>query len=107
MCLDALGFEFCKERELGQVVEDDHCGEDQETDEGYLVDALLELLIEIAAHHAFDEEEEDHASVEDRDGQEVEDAEVKADVSHQTYERHPAGHGDCLVDLLADADGAA
>src|SRR5579871_328351 len=102
-----LGLESGEEVEFGQVVEDDHDGEDQDADEGYLVDALFELLIEIAAKDAFDQEEQDHAAVEDRDRQKVEDAEVQADVGHQADEGHPAGHLNGLVDLGADADGAA
>jgi len=60
-----LSLEPGEERELTQVVEDDHDGEDQNADEGHLVDALFELLVKVAAHDRFDQEEEDHAAVED------------------------------------------
>ena len=100
------GLEVVEDGELGDVVEDDHGGEDEEADEGDLIDALLDLLVEVAAHGGLDEEEEDHAAVEDGDGEQVEDAEVEGDVGHEADEGHPAGHLDSLVDLGSDADGA-
>ena len=72
-----------KKVEFGDVVEDDHGGEDDEADEGNLVDALLDLLVEVAAHDAFDDEEENHAAVENGDGQQVEDGEVEGDGGHE------------------------
>ncbi len=78
MLTRCLGLEFGEEVEFGQVVEDDHDGEDQDADEGYLVDAFFELLIEVTAEDGLDQEEEDHAAVENWDRQEVEDAEVQA-----------------------------
>jgi len=59
---------------FGDVVEDDDGCEEDEADEGYLVDALLDGLVEVAAHEAFDGEKEDEAAVEDGDGEQVEDA---------------------------------
>lgn len=52
------------EVELGDVVKDHEEHEENDADEGDLVDGLLELLVDVAAHDAFDEEEEDHAAVE-------------------------------------------
>ncbi len=40
-------------------------------------------------------------------GEQVEDGQVDGDVRHQADDWHPAGHLDCLVNLGADADGAA
>jgi len=94
------------EVELGDVVEEDEEGEEDDADEGYLVDELFELLVDVAAHDAFDEEEEDHAAVEWGDGQEIEDAEVERDEGHEFYER-PDAHLGGDIDLLGDADGAA
>ena len=87
-----------EEGEFGDVVEDDHDGEDEDADEGYLVDALFDLLIDVAAHDGLDEQEEDHSAVEDGEGQQVHDAEVDADVGHGADDGHPAGHLDGLVD---------
>src|SRR6185437_13300631 len=102
-----LWLQFGEEGKLGDVVEDDESGEDQETDERDLVNALFELLIDVTADDAFNDKEEDHAAVQDGDGQKIEDAQIERDVGHQADEGHPAGHGDGLVNLLADSDGAA
>ena len=64
---------------LDDVVVDDHDGEEDQEDEGGLVDAFFDVQADVAAHQAFDEEQEDYAAVHDGDGQEVEDAEVEAD----------------------------
>ncbi len=100
-----LGFEVVEEGEFGYVVEDDHDGEDEDADEGDLIDAFLDLLVDVAAHDGLDEEEENHSAVKDGKRQEIHDAEVDADVSHGADDGHPAGHLDGLVDDLADADG--
>ncbi len=95
-----------EEAELGDVVEDDEGGEGDEADKGDLVDALLDLLVDVATHDGLDDEEEDHAAVEDGDGKEIEDAEVERDEGHGADKGHPSGHLNGLVDLGADADGA-
>jgi hypothetical protein len=91
--------------ELGDVVEEDEEGEEDDADEGYLVDDFLELLVDVTAHDAFDDEEEDHASVEQREGHQVEDAEVERDDADQVEQR-PDTHLRGDVDLLGDADRA-
>ena len=100
LALDVGGDEF------GDVVEDDDCGEEDDADEGDLVDALFELLVDVAADEALDGEKGDHASVQDGDGQEVEDAQVEADESHGADDGDPAGKVEGFMDLDADADGA-
>ena len=91
--------------ELGDVVEEDEEGEQDDADEGYLVDDFLELLIDVAAHDAFNDEEEDHAAVEQGEGHQVEDAEVERDHADEVQQR-PDAHLGGDVDLLRDADGA-
>ncbi len=93
------------EVQLGDVVEDYEEGEQDDADEGYLVDDFLELLIDIAAHDAFYEEEEDHAAVEQGEGHQVEDAEVEGDDADQV-EQWPDSHLGGNVDLLRHADRA-
>ncbi len=93
------------EVELGDVVEDVEEGEEDDADEGYLVDDFLELLVDVAAHDAFYDEEEDHAAVEQGEGHQVEDAEVEGDDADQVEER-PDAHLGSDVDLLRHADGA-
>ncbi len=80
--------------------------EEEDADEGDLVDALLDGHGEVAAEDAFDDEQEDHAAVEDGEGQQVEHAEVDGDVGDGLDERHPALHLCGLVDDGRDADGA-
>src|ERR1700735_1163277 len=91
--------------ELGDVVEDYEEGEEDDADEGYLVDDFLELLIDVPAHDAFYDEEEDHAAVEQGEGHQVEDAEVEGDDADQVEQR-PDTHLGGDVDLLRHADGA-
>ena len=76
---------------LGDVVEDDDRGEEDDADERDLVDALFETRVEVAADDGFDGEEEDHAAVEDGDGEQVEDAEVERDHGHGADDGEPAG----------------
>ena len=101
----ALGLEVGGEV-LGDVVEEDDCGEEDEADEGYLVEALLDLGVEVAAEEAFDGEQDDGAAVEDGEGEEVDDAEVEGDLGHEDDDGGPAGGLEGFVDLDADADGA-
>src|SRR5271166_824506 len=72
-----------EDRQLADVAEDDVGGKEQDEHKGGLVDALLEDRIDVAAQEAFDEQEEDHAAVEDGEGKQVEDAEIEADGGHQ------------------------
>jgi hypothetical protein len=93
------------EVELGDVVEDDEEHEEDDADEGDLVDEVFEALIDVAAHDAFDGEEEDHAAIERGKGEEVEDAELEGDHGHET-DKGPDAHLGGDVNLLRDADGA-
>lgn len=102
-----LGFDLREDREFGDVVVDDESGEEDDADEGNLVDAFLELLVDVSAQDAFDDEKENHAAVQNGDRHEIEDAQVDADVGHQADDGCPAWHVHRLVDLLTDADGAA
>ena len=73
---------FRKEIQLGYVVEHDEDEEQHDHDEGYLVHAFLQLLIEVAAERAFDEQEKDGAAIENGEREQVQDAEVEADHGH-------------------------
>lgn len=90
---------------LADVAEDDEEGEQDDADEGHLVDDFFELLIDVATHDAFDDEEEDHAAVEQGEGHKVEDAKVERDDADEVKKR-PDAHLRCDVDLLGDADRA-
>src|SRR5208337_947698 len=89
-----------------QIVVDDHDGEEYQEDECGLVDAFLDAKADVVAHQTLDEEEENDSSVEDRDGQQVKDAEIQADGGGQEQERRPTFAAGSFSGGLADADGA-
>src|SRR5438105_4954040 len=67
--------------EFRHVVDDDEAHQEEQEDEADLLDALAHLHRELHpddAEGGFEQEHEDHAAVQHRDGQEVEDAEVEA-----------------------------
>src|SRR5579862_4524530 len=90
---------------FGQVVVDDHDCEQYEEDEGGLVDAFFDLQADVAAHHAFDEKQQDYAAVEDGNGKQVEDAEVQADRGGESHQRGPAFFGGGFAGSAANPDG--
>ena len=55
-----------------------------------LVDALFDVHADIAPHQAFDQQEQNHAAVQNRNRQQVEDAQVQADPRRQFHQRRPA-----------------
>src|ERR1700692_2201699 len=103
----ALWFAVRKEAQLRDIVGDHQDCEDEQENEGGLINALLEVLIQIAAHHAFNQQEENYSAIEDGNRQQVEYSQVDADEGHDLEERGPARHGGCLADLLTDANRAA
>ena len=100
-----LRLEVGEEGQLGDVVEDDHGGEQDDADERHLVDALFNRHGKVAAEGALDQQQEDHATVEDGEGQQVEHAQVDGDHGHGADQGHPSGLGG-FVDDFADADGS-
>ncbi len=63
-----LPLRLCVDRqELGDVVKDDNGRKQDDADERYLVDALLEPRRQVAADERLDGEEDDHAAVENGD----------------------------------------
>src|SRR6185312_6747782 len=64
-----LGLHFTEEGKLRNVIEDDEDGKDDDADESNLVDALFELLIDVASNDAFNDEEKNHAAIENGNGQ--------------------------------------
>src|SRR5580704_3952429 len=86
-----LRLEFGEDLKLGDVVEHDERGEDQQHNESCLVDPLLELLIQIAAHDLFNQQQNNHPAIQNRNGQKIEDAKVEADDGHQADNRLPPG----------------
>ena len=91
---------------FGDVVEDDYGCKEDETDECHLVDALFDLRVQVSTDQALNEQEDNHAAVQDGDGEQVEDAQVEANEGHGADDRYPASHLEGLVNLDADADGA-
>src|SRR5258708_3918177 len=63
------------------------CEEDQQEHEANLNEALLEGQAEIAAADAFQGEQKDISAIKDRDGQQVQYAQVHADQNHQRNHR--------------------
>src|ERR1700757_1034693 len=72
-----LRLDLREDRQLGDVVDHHECREQQQQHEGSLVDALLEPLIEIVPQHAFNQQQKDHAAVQNRHRQQVKDAQVQ------------------------------
>src|ERR1035438_783874 len=86
---------------LDQVVVYDHHREEYQEDKCRLVDALFYRQANLLLHQALDEEQQDHAAIQDGDGQQVHDAEGQADGRADQRQGRPtlvAGGG---------ADGAA
>src|SRR5258708_19831660 len=74
-----------KDAEYGIV--DNVCEEDQQEHEANLNEALLEGQAEIAAADPFQGEQKDISAIKDRDGQQVQYAQVPADQNHQRNHR--------------------
>ena len=64
------------------VVDHDHREQHQE-DERSLVDPLLDPDADVAPQNPFDDQHQDHAAIQNRNRQQVEDAKVQADHCHQ------------------------
>src|SRR5437868_8959446 len=75
---------------LYQIVVDHHYREQYQEDERCLVDALFDAQAYVAADQAFNQQQQDYSSIENRNWQQVEDAEVEADGSSNLQQRHPA-----------------
>src|ERR1039458_4918947 len=84
--------QMSEEGQLGEVVEDDEGKKRDEYGKGSLVDALLDVDADVAAEGAFDQQQQNHAAVQNGEGQQVEDAEVEADDTGQSNLRPPALH---------------
>src|SRR5882757_6043430 len=85
-----LRLQLAEHLQLGNVIEHDERGEDQQHYESCLVDPLLELLVQIATHHAFNQQQDNHPAIQNRNGKKIEDAQIKADDRHQADNRLPA-----------------
>src|SRR5438874_11350351 len=64
---------------LGDIVVNHHCREQNQKHERSLIDAFFDLEADIAAHQAFDEKQQNHAAIHDRDGQQIKDPKIKTD----------------------------
>jgi len=72
-----------EDAQLRDVVEHDVGEEDDDEDESDLVDAFFEGQIDVTANHALDEQEEDHAAIENGERHQVEDSKIDADGGHR------------------------
>src|SRR5271165_6040271 len=75
---------------LEQVVVDNDHEEQQYEYKGRLIDALLNADADVAPHDRLNDEFQKSATVQDGDGQKVEDAEVEADHCHQAKQGCPS-----------------
>src|SRR5215469_4816288 len=89
---------------LGDVVIDHRHREQHQEYECRLVDALFDLQADVAPHQALNQQQQNHAAVEDRDRQQVKDAKVQADTGRQTEQGCPAFFGHGMANGAADAD---
>src|SRR5580692_460091 len=91
---------------LRQVVVDHHHREQHEEDERCLVDSFFNLQADVAAHDAFDEQQQDYAAIEDGNRQQVEDAKIQADRGGQRHKGSPAFFRGCFSCGAANPDRA-
>src|SRR5215813_1282103 len=89
---------------LHQVVVDDHHREKQQEDKRRLVDAFLDLQADVASHHTFNQQQQDHATIEDWNRQKVEDSKIQADRCSKQKQRCPALLTSSCTGGLADAN---
>src|SRR5438876_12206949 len=68
-------------KRLGQIVINHHYREQYQEDERRLINPLLDVQADIAAHQALHEQQQNDTAVEDGNGQQVKDAEVQTDRS--------------------------
>src|ERR1051325_7611845 len=88
-----------------QVVIDARDHQHEDDDEPGEQHLLLDAHAEVAAREPFERHDEDVSAVEDRNRQEVHEAEVQADHRHEAEERDPAERRR-LAGHLRDRDGA-
>ena len=70
------------QRGLGEVVVDDDDREQHQENERRLIDQFFDLALDVAAHDAFDHDQQDQAAIEDGNRQEIEDAKIQTDKRH-------------------------
>src|ERR1700722_8889766 len=66
------------------VVDHHHCKQHEEHERG-LIDAFFDVYADVAAHEAFNQQEQDHSAVENGNWQQVEDSEVEADRDSEAH----------------------
>jgi len=93
-------------RQLGHIVEDHKCEEHYEHDKGRLVDALLHVEADIVAQNSLDHEQQNQASVENGERQQVQNAEIQADRRGRIKLRKPALGFGRLASHARNPDGA-
>src|ERR1019366_8370577 len=71
---------------LGDVVINGESHNHHDTDEADLKQRFLDIEAEIALHHHFHQQHDDHAAIQNRYGEQVEDGEVEAHHAHQLEE---------------------
>src|ERR1035438_10233430 len=92
-----LRLQVREDRQLGHVVEDDEGEEGHDQHKCGLVDALLHNHADVAADRALDEQQQNHAAVENWEGQQVENAEVEARSEEHTSELQSLRHLVCRL----------
>ena len=68
---------------LDDVVIDNESGDQEQESEAGLHDSLFDAQAGVPADHALNQQHQNDASVQDRDGEKIEDAKVQADGGHQ------------------------
>ncbi len=91
-------------KRLGQIVINHHYREQYQEDERRLINPLLDVQADIAAHQALHEQQQNDTAVEDGNGQQVKDAKVQADRGCQAHQRGPAFFAGRLSGGATDSD---
>src|SRR5579872_5985314 len=83
------GFDVAENRELGDVVKADIDKEHHQHDESRLVDAFFHDHADVVPQQTLDQQKRDEAPIEDREREQVENAEIEADSRCEAELRSP------------------
>src|SRR5579862_8183655 len=75
---------------FGNVVVNHHHREQHQEHKSCLIDTLFDSDTDIAAHEAFNQKQQNYATIQNGDGKKVEDAEIQADGGSKREQRSPA-----------------
>src|SRR5713226_10436214 len=89
---------------LGHIVVDHHHSEQDQKHKRRLVDPFFDPQADVSANDAFHKQQQNDATIHDRNGQEVKYPQIEADYRSQFQQRSPAFLAGCLPGSSSDAD---